>query len=544
MWRPLFLKELIHNPSEAPFVVNFGITRNDIVSLAHVIRERFKNEFKLQKSQRIVVQACKHWILISLYVACVLGEWIFVPISAKHRAFRYTQVIADLRPALIIFLDDLVDFKVDHCCKIILNHKELTTVAVAKNAITNLVRQEIASVCSVSEIGRDVAKECTILFYTSGTTGLPKAAMVTYKMLAVNLINLRELWKISASDILLHTLPLNHVHGLALGVILILMSGAQLYWLDSYRHPCFSEAWTRSTMFMSVPEVYKHLVTVQLTRKNDCQMRLCICGSGPLRPEVAENFHCVHGYQILQRYGMSECGMITSDDPSEDSRTRGSVGRPLKDRHVTINDPNEETGIGEVLVQSSSIFAGYWNSAAKTEAAFTADGAFRTGDLGKLEDGLLFLCGRMDDMFIIGGENFYPAEIEENVLKELAMERGWKEYCCSRIAYNGGTEILEFCLCCLYVPAPSNNSITNNLFPTETEIETFNLQIPHEQSRWIAELRKIWEPRLIPRIFIPCTRLARNEMGKLQRKIIIRKLENESINLIQTRYPNEKKLEI
>lgn len=267
--------------------------------------------------------------------------------------------------------------------------------------------------------------DTAVIIYTSGTTGRPKGAEITHGNLISNLQSLHIAWDWRADDVLLHVLPIFHVHGLFVALYGALHAGATTLMMREFDAVRILQTLVerRCTVFMAVPTIHQRLLNVPGAAGFDLsRVRLITSGSDRLPDEVFTDFQHTFGYTLLERYGMTETGMNCSN-PLDGERRRGSVGLPLDRVQVRVVDPETgrplpERGIGEVQLRGPNVFKGYWRQPDKTAEAFTADGWFRTGDLGYREpDGYLTLCGRSKDLIISGGLNIYPPEVER-VLNE------------------------------------------------------------------------------------------------------------------------------
>jgi malonyl-CoA/methylmalonyl-CoA synthetase len=289
----------------------------------------------------------------------------------------------------------------------------LTLDAQGHGTLTNAAG-EVASDCGTRAM-RD--SDLAILLYTSGTTGKPKGAMITHGNLAANAAALVAAWGFTAEDRLLHALPLYHAHGLFVGLGCTLMSGASMMFLPRFEAHEVLARLPACTVMMGVPTYYARLLREADLDHNACRnMRLFISGSAPLSPEVFSEFARRTGHEILERYGMTETGMNTSN-PLRGARRPGSVGRALAGVTVRVVAPDGSPlpagEIGEIQLAGPNVFPGYWKLPDRTAESFTADGYFRTGDQGSLgEDGYLTISGRSKDLIISGGLNVYPREIE------------------------------------------------------------------------------------------------------------------------------------
>ena len=260
--------------------------------------------------------------------------------------------------------------------------------------------------------------ELACLLYSSGTTGKPKGIKLSHDNLAANVRTLVDLWGFTAGDVLIHALPLFHVHGLFVALGCVLTAGASLRLLDKFEADEIIGLLPESTVLMGVPTFYTRLLqSPGLTRDACSAMRLFICGSAPLQENTFNRFRQRTGHAILERYGTSETGMCVSN-PLHGERRAGAVGTPLPDVRIKIVDEGDnevaQDAIGEVLVKGPNVFSGYWNLDEVNRSAFTEDGYYRTGDLGKRDaGGYIRIVGRARDMIISGGENIYPKEIEQ-----------------------------------------------------------------------------------------------------------------------------------
>ena len=254
------------------------------------------------------------------------------------------------------------------------------------------------------------------LIYTSGTTGRSKGAMLSHGALAANALALHEAWGFTPDDVLLHALPIFHVHGLFVALHCALLSGCPMVWLPRFADAEVLAGLGRSTVMMGVPTFYTRLLANPgFTRETARNIRLFVCGSAPLLPSTFAEFEDRTGQRILERYGMSEAVIITTN-PLDGERLAGSVGYPLPGVELRIGG-GEATGVIEI--RGPSVFSAYWRMPEKTAEEFTADGFFITGDVGRADpDGRVWISGRAKDLIISGGYNVYPKEVEL-VLDEL-----------------------------------------------------------------------------------------------------------------------------
>ncbi|MEZ5342780.1 MAG: AMP-binding protein [Acidimicrobiales bacterium] len=255
------------------------------------------------------------------------------------------------------------------------------------------------------------------ILYTSGTTGRSKGAMITHGNLISNAYALHDVWGFRSDDVLVHALPIFHVHGLFVSLHPSMLSGIPIRFHAKFGAPTIAADLANGTVFMGVPTMYTRLVAEPaFTRETCASIRIFTAGSAPLLPETFAAVEAAIGHQVVERYGMTETGIITSN-LFHGQRKVGSVGPSLPGVEVRIADehdqPVDQGEVGGVQVQGPNVFVGYWQMPEKTEAEFTDDGWFRTGDVGTVdEDGFVNLVGRSKDLVISGGFNVYPKEIE------------------------------------------------------------------------------------------------------------------------------------
>jgi malonyl-CoA/methylmalonyl-CoA synthetase len=334
---------------------------------------------------RVAAQTAKSPQGLMLYLASLQIGAVFLPLNPAYTASEIAYFRDDAEPAL--FVTD--------------------AEALAREAKTFGSRTIIHD-CQPDELAA--------LVYTSGTTGRAKGAMLSHHNLISNALAVHEAWGFSRDDVLLHALPIFHVHGLFVAIHCALLSGAAMLWLPRFEEDAVLTVLPRATVMMGVPTFYGRLLAdPRFTARAAAHMRLFISGSAPLLESAFDAFEARTGQRILERYGMSEAQMLTTN-PLEGERLAGSVGFPLPGLTLRIAG-GDATGVVEI--SGPSITSGYWRNAAKTAQAFTADGFFITGDIGRLDqDGRLWLSGRANDLIISGGLNVYPKEIEL-VLDEL-----------------------------------------------------------------------------------------------------------------------------
>ena len=267
--------------------------------------------------------------------------------------------------------------------------------------------------------------ECAALLYSSGTTGKPKGIEITHRNLSVNAKALVDTWKFGAKDTLVHALPIYHVHGLFITLNTALLAGSRIKFLNKFNTGEVIKELKKATVLAGVPTFYTRLLEDRNFSANNCKsMRIFISGSAPLSESTFREFETRTGHQILERYGMTETGIICSNQLSA-PRLPGSVGQPLDGVEIRIIDQERKVvdreAIGNIEVKGANVFAKYWNLPEATRQAFDDKGWFNTGDQGYVKAGNLYLVGRSKDLVITGGLNVYPKEIENEIEKDQAI---------------------------------------------------------------------------------------------------------------------------
>jgi len=334
---------------------------------------------------RVGLQAEKSVEAVMIYLGVLKAGAVFLPLNSAYTHAEVDYFIGDAQPR--VFITDAQAFRAE-----------------ADAADPLWVTAERAD------------HHLASLIYTSGTTGRSKGAMLSHGNLAENARALHQAWGFTPDDVLLHALPIFHVHGLFVAMHCAFLSGAPMVWLPKFDDAQVMAGLAKSTVMMGVPTFYTRLLAnPAFTRERAAHMRLFICGSAPLLESTFIEFEDRTGQRILERYGMSEAVIITSN-PLNGERIPGSVGYPLPGVELRIGG-GEETGVIEI--RGPSVFSGYWEMPDKTAEEFTADGFFKTGDVGRQDrDGRVWISGRAKDLIISGGYNVYPKEIEL-ILDEL-----------------------------------------------------------------------------------------------------------------------------
>jgi malonyl-CoA/methylmalonyl-CoA synthetase len=373
--------------------------KNDSYSYADVDRASARMAISLRDAgvkpgDRISAQVEKSPDALFLYLACLRAGFVYHPLNPAFQTEELKFFLNDAEPKVIV-------------CDA---ENESIVRALADTTVV-LTLSSLASIGKGSEHFESVrldADDLAALLYSSGTTSVPKGIMLTHGNLLSNAEALVDAWEFSEDDRLLHALPVYHVHGLFVAINCVLLSGASMRWMPRFNAAQVIEFLPECTVMMGVPTYYTRLLQQEKLSTDVCQhMRVFISGSAPLLEETFRDFEARSGHRILERYGMTETGMNTSN-PLHGARKPGTVGLPLPGIEVRIADD-----IGELQVRGPNVFNGYWNLPDKTAEEFTDDGFFRTGDLGQIDDdGYVSIIGRAKDLVISGGINVYPREIE------------------------------------------------------------------------------------------------------------------------------------
>ncbi len=444
----------------------------------------------LRRGDRVAVQAEKTPQCLFVYLACLRAGLVYVPLNTAYQAEELEHFLRDAAPALVVgsarseaSLRDLVASTCDA--------RVFTLDADGQGSLAELAAASDHCFDTV-----EAEDDLAALIYTSGTTGRSKGAMVTHRNLVCNALALISAWQFSPRDVLLHTLPIFHVHGLFVANHCALISGAKLLWRKRFDPQSVMCDLPASTVFMGVPTYYTRLLAQPAFGREHCRnMRLFVSGSAPLMADTHREFELRTGQRILERYGMSEAGMITSN-PLLGERRAGTVGVPLPGVSVRVADERDRPltcgEVGAIQVKGENVFKGYWRMPEKTREEFTADGWFRTGDLGVSGgDGYLSIVGRAKDLIITGGYNVYPKEVE------LALDQ---------LAGVQESAVIG-------VPDPDfGEAVTAIIVPTKDSAPT--------EGEILAALRSRLANYKLPKRVHLVAELPRNAMGKVQKNLL------------------------
>jgi len=370
----------------------------------------------VKPGDRIAVQTDKSPEAILLYLACARAGAVYLPLNTAYTLAEIEYFLSDAEPSLVVARPKAYADIAALCAR--LGVPQCLTLGTAGDGtLMQLAADKPEAFEDIPRAGEDLAA----ILYTSGTTGRSKGAMLTHANLASNAEALMEYWHFTKDDVLIHALPIFHVHGLFTATNVILRAQASMLFLPKFDPDEIFALMPRATAMMGVPTFYVRLLQDErLTRDAAKHMRLFVSGSAPLLAETHRAFTDRTGHAILERYGMTETGMNTSN-PYAGDRVPGAVGYPLPGVEIRICDP--ETGkvlgtdeIGMIEVRGPNVFKGYWRMPEKTTAEFKPDGYFITGDLGKIDTrGYVHIVGRGKDLVISGGYNVYPKEVENEI---------------------------------------------------------------------------------------------------------------------------------
>ncbi|MFT3672797.1 malonate--CoA ligase [Aestuariivirga sp.] len=437
---------------------------------------------------RIAVQVEKSPEAIALFWACTRGGFVFLPLNTAYTAAEVSYFVEDAEPAVLVVAPQRAD------------------------ALAALAARQKAALLTLDDVGGGTLvtgatgliedhpsawDDLAAILYTSGTTGRSKGAMLSHGNLASNALALVEAWAFTEKDVLIHALPVYHTHGLFVATNTLLLSGGRMLFRRKFDGDDVMRLMPQATSLMGVPTFYTRLLQHPgLTREAVQHMRLFISGSAPLLAETHKEFSARTGHAILERYGMTETSMNTSN-PYKGDRRAGTVGMPLPHIAVRVADPQTHTPLsaetdGMIEVKGPNVFKGYWRNPQKTAEDFTRDGWFITGDMGRISaDGYVTISGRAKDLVITGGFNVYPKEIE------LVID-----------AMPGVVELAVF-----GVPHPDFGEAV-------TAAVVANPGAALDEAAMIAALRKDLAAFKCPKRILVLDELPRNAMGKVQKAVL------------------------
>ena len=367
----------------------------------------------VKPGDRVAAQVEKSAEALMLYLGSLRAGAVYLPLNTAYTAGEIRYFLGDAEPTLFVCRPELEGPMAELGRELGVPH----VLALGEQSDGSFWAKVQAAVAGDVDVPRS-KDDLAAFLYTSGTTGRSKGAMLSHGNLASNAVALRDAWRFTGDDRLLHALPIFHTHGLFVATNITLMAGGSLIYLPRFDLADMMRLLPKATAMMGVPTFYTRLLSrPDFTRELVAHMRLFVSGSAPLSAETHKEFSARTGHAILERYGMTETNMNTSN-PYDGDRIPGSVGQPLPGVEIRITDP--ETGavlpqgdIGMIEVRGPNVFKGYWRMPDKTKAEFREDGFFISGDLGFINPhGYVYISGRGKDLIISGGFNVYPAEVE------------------------------------------------------------------------------------------------------------------------------------
>ena len=362
---------------------------------------------------RVVVQVEKSANAVMLYLGCVRAGVVYVPLNTAYTAAELDYFVGDAKPHILVCRPESLEAFTEMAAA----HNVAHTLSLDLDGGGTLKDAMDSAPDGDGLIEARRADDIAAILYTSGTTGRSKGAMLSHGNLASNALCLHELWGFVPGDVLLHALPIYHVHGLFVALHCALLNASTVWFLPKFDVTAVLPLIPKSTVMMGVPTFYVRLLDQDDFGADMCDgMRLFVAGSAPLLSETFAAFEARTGHRILERYGMTEAGMITSN-PLNGERLAGSVGFPLPDTQARVCDDDGNTvpmgEPGTLEISGPNVFQGYWQNPEKTKAEFRGDGYFITGDVATMsDDGRICIVGRAKDLIISGGFNVYPKEIE------------------------------------------------------------------------------------------------------------------------------------
>lgn len=367
----------------------------------------------LPEGSRVAVQVEKSVEAMVLYLATLRAGYVFLPLNTAYQRSEIEYFIGNAEPAVVVCSSKNFGWV-----------SKIAFTAGTQNVFTldadrrGSLLDRAAHCSDQHEVAIKQADDLAAILYTSGTTGRSKGAMLSHGNLLSNALVLKDYWGWKKGDVLIHALPIFHVHGLFVAIHGALINGSKMIWLSKFDPKLVVEKLPEATVFMGVPTLYVRLLAEPGLNREACRnMRLFIAGSAPLLIETFNEWKERTGHTILERYGMSETAMLTSNPYQGGERRGGTVGFALPGVSLRVQSeegqPLPVGEIGGIQVKGPNVFKGYWRMPEKTAEEFTADGYFKTGDVGKIDErGYITIVGRSKDLIISGGYNVYPAEIE------------------------------------------------------------------------------------------------------------------------------------
>jgi len=374
----------------------------------------------LPPASRIAVQVEKSVEALVLYLATLRAGHVFLPLNTAYQSAEVEYFIGNAEPAVVVCSPSQFGW----VSKIAFTAGTRHVFTLSENRTGSLLQRAAPMSDRHTPAVKD-QDDLAAIVYTSGTTGRSKGAMLTHGNLRSNAEVLKTYWGWQPDDVLIHALPIFHVHGLFVAIHGALINGSKMFWMSKFSPKLAIRKFSEATVFMGVPTLYtRMLAEPTLTPQQAAPMRLFVSGSAPLLIDTFNDWQARTGHTILERYGMSETAMLTSNPCSADTRfggatqrRGGTVGFPLPGVALRVMGDEGEAvqpgEIGGIQVRGPNVFKGYWRMPEETAEAFTTDGFFKTGDVGRMDErGYVHIVGRSKDLIISGGYNVYPAEVD------------------------------------------------------------------------------------------------------------------------------------
>lgn len=369
----------------------------------------------LKPGDRVSVQAGKSVDYLWLYFGCLRGGFVFHPLNPAYTESELDYFFTNASPSMVLYDDHGCESAASSAKRHQVKHIYTMNAGGAGS-----FREYRAEQTPLTKLENVEANDPAVLLYSSGTTGKPKGIPLSHRNIAINAALLGKAWEFTSQDVLLHALPMFHAHGLFISLGCVLTTGSRMIYQSSFKPELVLEKLAQASVMMGVPTFYTRLLNQSGLDREICKnVRLFVSGSAPLRTDTFRDFESRTGHRIVERYGMSET-IIQTTNPLHGERKAGTVGLPLAGVSVRIVDSDDKElpvgEIGDIQSKSESTFLEYWRNPQKTKEDFTEDGYLRTGDQGFLDhDGYLSIVGREKDLVISGGFNVYPAEVEQVV---------------------------------------------------------------------------------------------------------------------------------
>jgi malonyl-CoA/methylmalonyl-CoA synthetase len=453
----------------------------------------------IPKGSRVAVQVEKSVEAMMLYLATLRAGYVFLPLNTAYQSAEIEYFIGNAEPAVVVCTSANFGWVSQIAFKSGTQH-----VFTLNDDRTGSLLERAAYQRDQHQVVNSKANELAAILYTSGTTGRSKGAMLTHGNMLSNAQTLKDYWGWTQGDVLIHALPIFHVHGLFVAIHGALINGSKMIWLSKFDAKWVIAKMPEATVFMGVPTLYvRMLAEPTLNAQTTQNMRLFVAGSAPLLIETFTAWQQRTGHTILERYGMSETVMLTSNPYATDrrfanqsERRGGTVGFPLPGVQLRVQGDDGRAlpvnEIGNIQVKGPNVFQAYWRMPQKTKEEFTSDGFFKTGDVGKIDErGYVTIVGRSKDLIISGGYNVYPAEVE-GYINEMAG-------------------VAESAL--VGVPHPDFGEVGVAVVVAKTGAQLDGEKI-------IANLKKQLANFKIPKKCFVVAELPRNTMGKVQKNLL------------------------